>query len=298
MKLYLKKRFSGIVAFLFLLTVGVVSIMASETMKYNTALSVTDTTGSAIITNSSALTSSVAYPLRLTHLTSGTPSALIGCGIEFEQQTDAAATPNKEIIAIIEAYASSVSGGAETGTILLKTMSGGTAPATRVSIGPATVSVSNPLTATLGLFAKSTNLYGFGVYNALANSGYLYTYTMAALGTATAANSFVITLSIPTGAKLIGANLRVDTALTSSDGGTTWSAAWSGGATQAIGAGGYLFAKDTVTSAFFNVNAATDIASNTTNITVTADSAKTFIAGGTVRAIAYYQTLTNMGAAP
>ncbi len=49
--------------------------------------------------------------------------------------------------------------------------------------------------------------------------------------TITAASSAVITLSIPIGAKIIGTQLRVDTALT---GGETWNAAYSGGATATI----------------------------------------------------------------
>ena len=114
-----------------------------------------------------------------------------------------------------------------------------------------------------------------------------------AAGTATAATTFDIQVNVPTGSRILGCQLRVDTALTSSDGGTTWTAAYLTGATQQIGAG-LAFAQDTKHSQMFDANAATDIASGEVDIRVTCDAAKTFIAGGVVRAIVYYENFTAM----
>jgi len=87
--------------------------------------------------------------------------------------------------------------------------------------------------------------------------------------------------------------LRVDTALTSSDGGVAWTAAYLTGATQQIGTG-LAFAQNTKHNQMFDANAATDITSGEVDIQVTCDAAKTFIAGGVVRAIVYYENFTTM----
>lgn len=108
-----------------------------------------------------------------------------------------------------------------------------------------------------------------------------------ATGTATAAKTFNITLNIPTGAKLLSVALSVITALTSSDGGTTWSAAYSGGNASAI-VTGIALTKNSKANAIFNEFAASAITTNTTQITITCDATKTFIAGGQVRATIYY----------
>ena len=72
----------------------------------------------------SALTNAVQQILRLTHITSGTPAASIGAGIEFEQET---AADNNEIIATIEAIATDVTGASEEGALSLKVMVAGAA---------------------------------------------------------------------------------------------------------------------------------------------------------------------------
>lgn len=100
--------------------------------------------------------------------------------------------------------------------------------------------------------------------------------------------STVIQVNIPTNSKLIGVTLRVDTLITSGDGATSWAAAWSGGATQAI-ATGQAFAQNTKVYTFFDANAATAIASGETDITITPNS-NTF-SGGVVRAWAVYEEL-------
>jgi len=118
--------------------------------------------------------------------------------------------------------------------------------------------------------------------------------TAEAVGTATAAKTFDIEVNVPSGVKIVGSQIRVDTALTSSDGGTAFSAAFIDGSTIAV-ASAAAFAQNTKVNTLFNENASTLITSAETDITVTCDSSKTFIAGGQVRAIIYYQQLTAMG---
>lgn len=130
----------------------------------------------------------------------------------------------------------------------------------------------------------------------LGTTGGLNMEVSEATGTATAAKTFDIEVNIPSGAKIMGCQLRVDVALTSSDGGTAFSAAYIDGSTVSVGSG-VAFAKNTKENTFFDENAATSITSAETDITVTCDGAKTFEAGGKVKAIVYYQEFTAMGSA-
>ena len=116
-----------------------------------------------------------------------------------------------------------------------------------------------------------------------------------AVGTAGAAPAFTIEVNVPTGARINAVQLRVDTSLTSGDGGVSWEAEVSGGVSQPLG-GGYAFNKDTQASAIFDSSGATLIANAEVDILVTCDSAKNFQAGGQVRAIVYYQDLVPMDA--
>ena len=118
-----------------------------------------------------------------------------------------------------------------------------------------------------------------------------------AVGTAVAATSFAIEVNVPSGARVNAVQLRVDTALTSGDGGTSWEAELSGGVSHTLG-GGYSFNKDTQATLMLDASAATLIANAEVDITVTCDTAKNFQAGGQVRAIVYYQDLVPMAAAP
>jgi len=127
----------------------------------------------------------------------------------------------------------------------------------------------------------------------LGTTGGITLKTSEATGTATAAKTFDIEVNVPNGAKIVSSQLRVDVALTSSDGGTTWSAAFIDGSTAAVAAAA-AFAKNTKVNTFFDANATTDIASAETDIKVTADDTKTFVAGGKVTAIITYYEFTAM----
>ena len=110
----------------------------------------------------------------------------------------------------------------------------------------------------------------------------------------TADATVAIAVNVPAGAKIIGCQLRVDTALTA---GETWDAAYAGGATQAI-ASAQAVAKNTKVNKFFDANAATDITSDVTTIAITKHGGGAFTAAGTIRAIVYYKLFSAMVDAP
>lgn len=103
---------------------------------------------------SDATTNAVTYPLRLTHLTTGTPATGIGAGLEFEAET---AANNHEVGATIEAVTTDVTSTSEDFDLVFKLMAAGAAAAERVrvtSVGRVGVGVSP--TAYLHLPAGST----------------------------------------------------------------------------------------------------------------------------------------------
>lgn len=118
--------------------------------------------------------------------------------------------------------------------------------------------------------------------------------TAEATANITAAASVAINTLVPSGARLLGVQLRVDTALT---GGELWDAAFSGGSTTAI-ATAQAVAKNTKVNVLYNTNGATDITSATTNIAITKNGGGSFTAAGVVRALVYYESLTALGDAP
>ena len=101
-----------------------------------------------------------------------------------------------------------------------------------------------------------------------------------------------ITFSIPVGARLQSVQLRVDTAITSGDGATSWAAAFSGGSTTAI-VTGQAFTKNTKAGV---VLAGNEITTNTTNIVISANSG-TF-SGGVIHATPFFYTLDTLANAP
>lgn len=111
-------------------------------------------------------------------------------------------------------------------------------------------------------------------------------------GTATAAGSFDVAVAVPADARIIGANLRVDTALASGDGGVAWNADYvdSSGLHQMIGRS-LAFAQNTKHQQFYDPNADSPITDNETNVRISCVGG-TFNAGGQVTAVVYYQTIT------
>jgi hypothetical protein len=98
-----------------------------------------------------------------------------------------------------------------------------------------------------------------------------------------------IAVNVPSGSRILGVQLRVDTAITSGDGGTTWTAAYVNTPTTAI-TSGQAFTKNTKFNA---IHPAYEITTDTVTITITPNSG-TF-SGGVVRAIVYYEVIAAMG---
>jgi hypothetical protein len=118
--------------------------------------------------------------------------------------------------------------------------------------------------------------------------------TAEATASITAAATVTISTLVPSGARLVGVQLRVDTALA---GGDTWNAAFSGGSTTTI-ATAQAVTKNTKVNVLYNTNGATDITTNTTNIAITKNGGGSFTAQGVIRALVYYESLTTLGDAP
>jgi len=142
--------------------------------------------------------------------------------------------------------------------------------AKKTAIGSGTVSINGAVTS------------GGGFTRQLAEA------TGTPAGTTT---NFVITLSIPIGARLLGCQLRVDTALTA---GETWKADYSGGSTTVIAAAGQAVAKNTK----INKLHVDEIATNTTNVTITRDAGNFTNGVGVIRAIVYFESLDTLSDAP
>ena len=121
-----------------------------------------------------------------------------------------------------------------------------------------------------------------------ASDGTLYAQGSEAAADIEADASTTIHVNVPSGAKILGVQLRVDTALA---GGELWDAAYSGGTTQAIVSGAAV-AQYTKINKFFDENAATAIASSEVDIAITKNGGGNFTAQGTISAIVYYQEFT------
>lgn len=104
-------------------------------------------------------------------------------------------------------------------------------------------------------------------------------------------NAVTCQVNVPSGSKIIGCQLRVDTALA---GGDTWDAAYSGGSTQSI-ASNQAVTKNTKVNAFYDENAASANISSEADVVISKNGGGHFTAQGTIRAIVYYNAFTAMG---
>ena len=147
-----------------------------------------------------------------------------------------------------------------------------------------TVSNSGSLLVRLSDPSKSFDLYPL---NAVASAGHFQTRQSTANATLSGAST-VIHIDVPTGAKLLGTTWIISAEVTSGDGATSLSLAYSGGSTQAI-ATGQAFAPNTKGATMFVVNTDTDIAASEVDITVT-PNANTF-SGGVIYLTTFYQVL-------
>ena len=123
-----------------------------------------------------------------------------------------------------------------------------------------------------------------------ASGGYgLYTrkYASATVTCAASATATILT-SVPAGVILLGALIRVDTAITGA--GSTFQAAYSGGSTEAIDIS-IPVAKNSKTGLVFNPSSSSPITTTTTNILLTPSSGTLT---GVVTGVIFYEELTNL----
>lgn len=157
-----------------------------------------------------------------------------------------------------------------------------------------TIAADGSITATGSITSGDTIIKGVNtVKSTVTTTGGGYTRkSVEATGTPAGTTTyFDITLNIPASSKLLGVQLRVDTALTA---GETWSAAYITGSTTAIASVGTAVAKSTKV----NKMHVDEITSATTNIRITRDAGNFTNAVGVIRAIAYYEVLETLSNAP
>jgi len=123
----------------------------------------------------------------------------------------------------------------------------------------------------------------------MASTGRIYqkmSETVTALGGA--ASAVVVQVNVPSGAKLLGVQVKIDVDVVEN-----WDCAYSGGASQTI-ATNQSNAAGTTVSKFFDTNAATPIASSEVDVTFSPNGGGNFTGTGTFRAVAYYQAFVDM----
>ena len=112
-----------------------------------------------------------------------------------------------------------------------------------------------------------------------------------AQGTATASQYFDIYVQIPTNAKILSTSIRVDTALTSSNGGASFTAQFVTGTALLVTSSG-AFTKNFKSDVFHDaIGSSTSAISN---LRITCNGGKLFSAGGKVTAIVYYSAISSM----
>ncbi len=132
-----------------------------------------------------------------------------------------------------------------------------------------------------------------------AGYGQLAIKSISASKTLTNAQTNTLSLQIPSGAAIIGVQLRNDTLIAGVDDATglvaitSYSAIYATGATQTINTTVALTA-NTKVNKFFDTNAATNITTGLTDITLDAGSGNKFTIGGIISAVAYYYELTSI----
>ncbi len=131
-------------------------------------------------------------------------------------------------------------------------------------------------------YSKSFSIFG-------TSGGFIRQFSEATTGALSGATGS-IAVNIPAGARILGVQLRVDTAITFSGTDTTWKAVYDNTPTTAI-CSTQAAAKNTKFSA---VHPAYEITTDVVTITVSSDGSDTFTAGA-IRGIVYYETLTAMG---
>lgn len=123
-------------------------------------------------------------------------------------------------------------------------------------------------------------------------TGGLITKISEAAADITATATVTIQVNLPIGAKILGVQLRVDTALA---GGETWDAEWNDGASLQAICTNQAVDKNTKVNKFHDDNANTPLCDAETDIVLSPNGGGSFTAQGNIRAIAYYQVFEAMG---
>jgi hypothetical protein len=147
--------------------------------------------------------------------------------------------------------------------------------------------------ANLDVLLNPKGTGGAGIQSQTTNTGGGFVTRLAEAVSATLSGaSGSIAVNVPSGKRILAVQLRVDTVVTSGDGGTTWKADYVNTPTTAIGSG-YAFTKNTKVNV---QHPAYEYTTDTVTITVTPNSG-TF-SGGVIRAVVYYADTVTMGNAP
>lgn len=123
-------------------------------------------------------------------------------------------------------------------------------------------------------------------------------YASLSVLSATASKTFkggateTIAVKIPAGAEIIGTAWRIDVDIVLGGGGVNFDLNYTGGATQAIVTDETTLTKNNKNNAPFNVNAATNITSATTDIVVTPDAGT--IDSGAITCVTFYRAIANL----
>jgi hypothetical protein len=123
-------------------------------------------------------------------------------------------------------------------------------------------------------------------------------YASLSVLSATASTTFTggatetIAVQIPAGAEIIGTAWRIDVDIVLGGGGVNFDLNYTGGATQAIVTNEATLTKNNKNNAPFNVNAATNITSATTDIVVTPDAGT--IDSGAITCVTFYRAIANL----
>jgi hypothetical protein len=136
-----------------------------------------------------------------------------------------------------------------------------------------------------------TGGYGVRPPTEASGGGFVTRIAQAVSGTLSGASN-TIAVNVPAGKRIRSVQMRVNTAITSGDGGTTWTAAYVNTPTTAIGSG-YAFTKSTKVNA---IHPAYELTTDTVTITVTPNTG-TF-SGGVIEAFVYYEDNVALSNAP
>ena len=148
---------------------------------------------------------------------------------------------------------------------------------------------------TIGTFTfPSVNAAGSMKVSSSSSSGGVIRTSYEATSSALSGSTSVIAVNVPIGTKILGCQLNVDLVITSGDGGTTWSAAYSAGiAAQSI-CTGQAYARNTNISLIFDSSVNSPIVTGSAGtITITCDGGKTF-SGGFIRAVIYFEEFSTI----